>query len=78
MTLEASLGHQSCISRKDMAKKLARWGTIDGVLAQTGTGFSSQIGTKLRDWAIGQAWGSCHTWAALSSNDSKTLYSISC
>ena len=76
MTLEASLGHQSCISRKDMAKKLARWGTIDGVLAQTGTGFSSQIGTKLRDWAIGQAWGSCYSWAALSSNDSKTLYFV--
>ena len=39
------------------------------------TGFSSQIGTKLRDWAVGQAWGSCYSWAALSSNDSKTLYS---
>ena len=39
-----------------------------------GTGFSSQIGTKLRDWAIRQAWGRCHPWAALSSNDSKTLY----
>ena len=38
------------------------------------TGFLSQIGTKLRDWAIGQAWGSCFSWAALSSNDSKTLY----
>ena len=71
MTLEASLGNQSCISRKDLANKLARWGTIDGVLAQTGTGFSSQIGTKLRDWAVGQALGSCYSWAALSS---KTLY----
>ena len=37
------------------------------------TGFSSEIGTKLRDWAVGQAWGSCYSWAALSSNDSKTL-----
>ena len=37
------------------------------------TGFSSQIGTKLRDWAVGQSWGSCYSWAALSSNDSKTL-----
>ena len=37
------------------------------------TGFSSQIGTKLRDWAVGQALGSCYCWAALSSNDSKTL-----
>ena len=39
------------------------------------TGFSSQIGTKLHDWAVGQAWGSCYSWAALSSNDLKTLYS---
>ena len=38
------------------------------------TGFSSEIGTKLRDWAVGQAGGSCYSWAALSSNDSKTLY----
>ena len=37
------------------------------------TGFSSQIGTKLRDWAVGQAGGSCYSRAALSSNDSKTL-----
>ena len=35
------------------------------------TGFSSEIGTKLRDWAVGQAGGSCYSWAALSSNDSK-------
>ena len=38
------------------------------------TGFLSEIGTKLRDWAVGQAWGSCYSWAAVSSNDSKTLY----
>ena len=38
------------------------------------TGFSSEIGTKLRDWAVGQAGGSCHSRAALSSNDSKTRY----
>ena len=38
------------------------------------TGFSSEIGTKLRDWAVGQAGGSCYSWAALSSNDSKTRY----
>ena len=37
------------------------------------TGFLSEIGTKLRDWAVGQAGGSCYSWAALSSNDSKTL-----
>ena len=38
------------------------------------TGFSSEIGTKLRGWAVGQAGGSCCSQAALSSNDSKTLY----
>ena len=38
------------------------------------TGFSSEIGTKLRDWAVGQAGGSCYSWAALPSNDSKTRY----
>ena len=36
------------------------------------TGFSRQIGTKLRDWAVGQAGRSCYSRAALSSNDSKT------
>ena len=38
------------------------------------TGFSSEIGTKLRDWAVGQAWGSCYSREVLSSNESKTLY----
>ena len=38
------------------------------------TGFSSQIGTKLRDWAVWQAGAGCSLEAALSSNDSKTLY----
>ena len=38
------------------------------------TAFLSEIGTKLRDWAVGQAGGSCYSQAALSSNDSKTLY----
>ena len=36
------------------------------------TGFSSEIGTKLRDWADGHVGGSCYSQAALSSNDSKT------
>ena len=36
------------------------------------TGFSSEIGTKLCDWAVGHAGGSCYSRAALSSNDSKT------
>ena len=38
------------------------------------TGILSQIRTKLRDWAIGQAGAGCYSQAALSSNDSKTLY----
>ena len=37
------------------------------------TGFLSEIGTKLRDWAVGQAGGSCYSQADLSSNGSKTL-----
>ena len=41
------------------------------------TGFSSEIGTKLRDWAVGQAGAGCYSQAALSSNDSKTVISIS-
>ena len=36
------------------------------------TGISSQIGTKLRDWAVVQAGAGCYSQAALSSNDSKT------
>ena len=31
--------------------------------------------TKLRDWAVWQARAGCYSQAALSSNDSKTLYS---
>ena len=38
------------------------------------TGFSSEIGTKLRDWAVGQAGAGCYSWAAVSSNDSNTRY----
>ena len=37
-------------------------------------GFLSQIGTKLRDWVVGQAGACCYSQAALSSNDSKTRY----
>ena len=40
----------------------------------TPTGISSQIRTKLRDWAVRQARAGCYCPAALSSNDSKTLY----
>ena len=38
------------------------------------TGNLSQIGTKLSDWAVGQARGNCYSWAALSPNDLKTRY----
>ena len=34
----------------------------------------SQIRTKLRDWAVWLARAGCYSQAALSSNDSKTLY----
>ena len=44
------------------------------MLCGRSTGFLSQRGTKLRDWAVGQAGGSCYSRAALSSNDSKTLH----
>ena len=47
------------------------------VLSSEYTGFSSEIGTKLREWAVGQAGGSCYSRAAMSSNDSKTLYGCS-
>ena len=30
----------------------------------------------MRDWAVGQAGGRCYSWAALSSNDSKTRYTM--
>ena len=42
------------------------------VFTSTTSGFSSEIGTKLRNWAVGQAGGSCYSRAALSSNDSNT------
>ena len=42
-------------------------------LIEVYTGFSSEIGTKLRESAVGQAGGSCCSRAELSSNDSKTL-----
>ena len=35
---------------------------------------SSQIRTKLRDWAVWQARASCYSQTAMSSNDSKMLY----
>ena len=52
----------------DVCPSVAVW------LAKIHTGFSSEIGTKLRELAVGQAGGSCYSRAALSSNDSKTLY----
>ena len=43
-------------------------------LLSSSTGISSQIRTKLHDWAFWQASASCYSQAALSWNDSKTLY----
>ena len=59
-----------------LKERMMRQFCMDQILSNT-TGFLSEIGTKLRDWAVGQAGGSCYSWAALSSNDSKTLYSVS-
>ena len=38
------------------------------------TGISSLIRTKLREWAVWQARAGFYSRAAMSSNDSKTLY----
>ena len=46
--------------------------------SQIFTGISSQIGTKLRGLAVWQAGAGCYSQAALSSNDSKTLYTLYC
>ena len=37
------------------------------------TRISSQIGTKLHDLAVWQAWAGCYSQAALSLNDSNTM-----
>ena len=50
---------------------MASEATIMAILGNTG--ISSEIRTKLRDWAVGQARGSCYSQASLSSNDLKTL-----
>ena len=38
------------------------------------TGFLSQLGAKLRDWAVRPVRAGCYSWAALSFIDSETLY----
>ena len=40
----------------------------------SGTGILIHLGAKLCDWAVGQAGAGCYSWAAMSSNDSKTRY----
>ena len=44
------------------------------LLRERNTGILSEIGTNLCDWAVWQARAGCCSQAALSSNDSKTLY----
>ena len=44
-----------------------------GIEYESLKGISSEIRTKLRDWAVWQAKGGCYSQAASSSNDSKTL-----
>ena len=59
-----------------------QWGVASSVTAMCGgirisilhTEISSEIRTKLRDWAVSQARAGCYSQAALSSNDSKMLY----
>ena len=41
------------------------------------TGSWSHWGAKLRDWAVVPVRAGCYSWAALSLNDSKTLYTSS-
>ena len=45
---------------------------------QASTRNSSQIRTKLRDWAVRQAKAGCYSRAAMSSKDSKTLHDQLC
>ena len=59
-----------------MREGIGSLGEHPEMISAQSTGFLSEIGTKLRDWAVGQAWGSCYSWAAVSSNDSKTLYCV--
>ena len=42
---------------------------LRGMNCERSTGFFSEIGTKLHDWAVGQAGAGCYSLAALSSND---------
>ena len=71
-------GRVGCCTRRRRRKSAAQfmWARPEGRTGSAGsiTGFSSEIGTKLPDWAVGQAGGSCYSRAASSSNDSKTLY----
>ena len=62
-------GHQNQTRTDFLAESLRLQSRPGGT-----TGFSSEIGTKLRESAVGQAGGSCYSRAALSSNDSKTRY----
>ena len=50
-----------------------RWHDLRSTVS---TEISSQIRTELRDWAVWQARAGCYSQAALSSNDSKTLYNL--
>ena len=72
----------TCRSRRRTWRRRLRWVSlslrlIDSLIFHRqilfNTGTSSQIRTKLRDWAIWQARASCFSQVALSLNDSKTL-----
>ena len=60
------LDHKSARESTQQGRRHVRSFTLQS------TGISSHLGPKLRDWAVRQAGAGCYSWAALSSNDSKT------
>ena len=77
--ISSRLGRSSNIARIEIAAVAISMeitcGCMELLEVGLATGFSSEIGTKLRESAVGQAGGSCYSWAALSPNDSESRYS---
>ena len=67
---EASLSAPSIVKRSEIEADWRR-GTHKHFAL---TGILSHLGAKLRDWAVRQAGAGSYSWAALSSDDSKTRY----
>ena len=64
----------SSLKKRNGAKSRPRPIPESRFVGAVSTGISSEIRTKLRDWAVLQARACCYSQAAMSSNDSKTLY----